>query len=223
MGRMDREKRDENVGGGNGVFISEGVVKSIIPCDLFEKKEGNTMHYVVVVDVQKYESEETFEKKLLLTGKMWKKGQTPTHIANMMYALELESGKVPDSDIDAFLDENKISKAIAKQVVGKKIKFVDYRSSDTYDKDGVTKYSTKTWNGAQPFKTKDGKDWKAVDTFDVNTDNKKIYEAFMVTIEENNTYLKYQAEDDLATPQATQASPNGSEDVPFSSDEVFDI
>jgi len=171
MSRMDRGSRGQDQGGGNGVFIQSGTVKSISINDLFDKKDGNSMHYKVTIEVKKYESEETYEKNLLMVGKMWKGGKIPTHIENMMYSLGVETGKVPDAEIDDFLDNCLLGKNIEKIVVGKEIKYVDYRSNKTYEADGKTKYSTKTWNGSQPFKDEKGKSWKAIDTFDIATDN----------------------------------------------------
>lgn len=181
--------------GGNGIFIQTCRIK-----ELKKNEPGlypKAINYVLILAMNKKDSEETFDKYFYLAGNLLNGAQIPPNITSLLYTLGINEEANADQLVND-LSVSKLTPELKKFFEGKEIKMLSFVSGVYTGNDGTEKPSYKFWDGRQGFKN-------VVNVFDLQTPDEDIVEAFKKQLLSN-----YKP---AYTPEVLENKPSGNPDL----------
>ena len=161
-------KLHEPLEGGTGMFVQQGIIKEFELNENANDQFQKDFDYIMTVEVEGKEGE-TYDKKIFVSGKLYKDGSIPTNWTHLLLACGIMDNPDKDIIVDQF-GTGQYSEELRDFFVGKSIKFLNYVSG-TYEKDGQTRPSYRVWNG-------NGKGFNYKNTWDMNTSDADIVKEF---------------------------------------------
>jgi len=136
--------------GGNGIFVNKATIVNFEvnenASDAFESDFDFLMTLEFEKKTEEGETPETYEKKMFISGKLWKDQTIPKNWTDLLIACGFEDleQELQFKIMDDFA-RGVASKELQQLMFGTKINTLQFVSG-TYEKDGVDKPSYKFWN-----------------------------------------------------------------------------